>query len=73
MIHSTAAMSCLTFPQRNPNSQEESRPTPKKPRTIVSDNGTEIKSMTMLEWCQGNQIELHYITPGKPMQTDVVE
>ncbi len=44
-----------------------------KPRTIVSDNGTEMTSMAILEWCQGNQIEWHYIAPGKPMQNGFVE
>jgi putative transposase len=44
-----------------------------KPRTIVSDNGTEMTSMAVLEWCQASQIEWHYIAPGKPMQNGFVE
>ncbi|MDN5925485.1 MAG: IS3 family transposase [Hyphomicrobiales bacterium] len=44
-----------------------------KPRTIVSDNGTEMTSMAVLEWCQGSQVEWHYIAPGKPMQNGFVE
>ncbi|NEJ01291.1 transposase [Rhizobium leguminosarum] len=44
-----------------------------KPRTIVSDNGTEMTSMAILEWCQGSQVEWHYIAPGEPMQNGFVE
>ena len=44
-----------------------------KPRTIVSDNGTEMTSMAVLEWCQSTHVEWHYIAPGKPMQNGFVE
>lgn len=44
-----------------------------KPRTIVSDNGTELTSHAILKWCQDNQVEWHYIAPGKPMQNGFVE
>jgi len=44
-----------------------------KPRTIVSDNGTELTSMAILKWCQETDIEWHYIAPGKPMQNGFVE
>ncbi len=44
-----------------------------KPRTIVSDNGTEMTSMAILKWCQATQVEWHYIAPGKPMQNGFVE
>jgi len=44
-----------------------------KPRTIVSDYGTEMTSMAILKWCQETQVEWHCIAPGKPMQTDFVE
>lgn len=40
---------------------------------LVSDNGTELTSMAVLRWCQETRIDWHYIAPGKPMQTDVVE
>ncbi|MDP9837872.1 transposase InsO family protein [Neorhizobium huautlense] len=43
------------------------------PRTIVSDNGTEMTSMAVLEWCQKTHVEWHYIAPGKPMQNGFVE
>lgn len=44
-----------------------------KPRTIVSDNGTEMTSMAILEWCQSTHVEWHYIAPGKPVQNAFVE
>lgn len=44
-----------------------------KPRTIVSDNGTEMTSTAILEWCQNTSIEWHYIAPGKPMQNGFIE
>ncbi len=34
-----------------------------KPRTIVSDNGTEMTSMAILKWCQETKVEWHYIAP----------
>lgn len=44
-----------------------------KPRTIVSDNGTEMTSIAVLKWCQETGVEWHYIAPGKPMQNGFVE
>lgn len=44
-----------------------------KPKTIVSDNGTEMTSMAILKWCQETHVEWHYIAPGKPMQNGFVE
>lgn len=44
-----------------------------KPKTIVSDNGTELTSMAILKWCQETKIGWHYIAPGKPMQNGFVE
>lgn len=44
-----------------------------KPKTIVSDNGTELTSIAVLKWCQDTGIEWHYIAPGKPMQNGFVE
>jgi putative transposase len=43
------------------------------PRMIVSDNGTEFTSNTVLAWQQEHDIEWHYIAPGKPMQNGFVE
>ena len=44
-----------------------------RPRTIVSDNGTEFTSMAVLRWSQERAVEWHYIAPGKPMQNGFVE
>ena len=44
-----------------------------QPEMIVSDNGTELTSHAVLEWCQDTGIEWHYIAPGKPMQNAFVE
>jgi putative transposase len=35
-----------------------------KPRTIVSDNETEMTSISILKWCQETKVEWHYIAPG---------
>ena len=43
------------------------------PGTIVSDNGTEFTSNTILAWQEQNGVEWHYIAPGKPMQNGFVE
>jgi transposase InsO family protein len=34
---------------------------------IVSDNGTEFTSHAVFAWTKEQQIDLHYIMPGKPM------
>lgn len=44
-----------------------------RPKTVVSDNGTELTSMALLRWCQETRIDWHYIAPGKPMQNAFVE
>ena len=44
-----------------------------KPACIVSDNGTEFTSRAILEWAGKNQIEWHYIDPGKPQQNGFIE
>ncbi|MGL5445921.1 MAG: integrase core domain-containing protein [Rhabdaerophilum sp.] len=44
-----------------------------RPSAIVSDNGTELTSMTILRWCQQTSVEWHYIAPGKPMQNGFIE
>ena len=40
---------------------------------IVSDNGTELTSHTILKWVQDTGIEWHYIAPGKPTQNAFAE
>ena len=44
-----------------------------KPGMIVSDDGTEFTCSAMLAWCRVNNIDLHFIAPGKPMQNGFVE
>jgi transposase InsO family protein len=44
-----------------------------KPGMIVSDNGTEFTSNTILTWSAAHRIDWHYIAPGKPMQNAYVE
>ena len=44
-----------------------------KPGMIVSDNGTELTSNAVLEWCGTAKIDWHYTTPGKPTQNAFVE
>ena len=39
---------------------------------IVSDNGTEMTSHTVLRWCQNMDFGRHYIAPGKPIQNAFV-
>jgi putative transposase len=43
------------------------------PAMIVSDNGTELTSLTMLRWSQQRDVAWHYIAPGKPQQNAFVE
>ena len=43
------------------------------PCLIVSDNGTELTSNSMLAWQQDRGVGWHYIAPGKPMQNGLVE
>jgi putative transposase len=44
-----------------------------KPLTVVSDNGTELKSTSILCWSQERQVEWHYVGPSKPTQIAFVE
>jgi putative transposase len=44
-----------------------------KPKTCVSDNGTELTSMAILRWSQERQVDWHYIQPGKPQQNAFAE
>ena len=40
---------------------------------IVSDNGTELTSNAILDWCAAHHIDWHYIAPGQPTQTAFIE
>ena len=44
-----------------------------KPKTIVSDNGTELTSNAILRWADDHKIAWHYIAPGKPVQNAFAE
>ena len=44
-----------------------------KPKTVVSDNGTELTRVSILKGCQADKGRLHGIAPGKPMQNGFVE
>jgi len=43
------------------------------PRTVVSDNGTELTSHAILRWQADRGVGWHYIAPGKPMQNGFAE
>jgi transposase InsO family protein len=45
----------------------------RKPALIMSDNGTELTSNTMLPMAEANGVEWHYIAPGKPQQNGFME
>lgn len=44
-----------------------------KPSRIVSDNGTEFTSRAILKWANDNDVDWHYIDPGKPQQNAFIE
>ena len=44
-----------------------------KPRSIISDNGTEFTCNTVLQWCSVEKIDWQYIEPGKPYQNGSIE
>jgi putative transposase len=44
-----------------------------KPKTCVSDNGTELTSMAILKWQKARDVDWHYIQPGKPQHSAFVE
>lgn len=44
-----------------------------RPRTIVSDNGTEFTSRAILKWQNRTGVAWHYIAPGKPQQNAFME
>ena len=43
------------------------------PQAIRLDNGPELRSAALVEWCEDNGIELRYIQPGKPSQNAFIE
>lgn len=43
------------------------------PSHIILDNGPEFANQVFISWCQKNNISLHFIDPGKPVQNAYVE
>jgi putative transposase len=43
------------------------------PLCVVSDNGAELTSTSILRWSQERRVEWHYIAPGKPTQNGFAE
>jgi putative transposase len=43
------------------------------PKTIVLDNGPEMRSLAMLQWAHDHDVRLHFIQPGKPVQNALIE
>ena len=37
------------------------------------DNGTEFTSQVVDQWAYENQVQLHFITPGRPMENGFIE
>ena len=44
-----------------------------KPKTVGSDNGTELTSNAILSWTAQTGVDWHYIDPGKPVQNAFIE
>jgi len=44
-----------------------------KPKSIRTDNGPEFISNEFTTWCKGNDIEIRYTQPGRPMQNGYIE
>lgn len=44
-----------------------------KPKSILSDNGTEFTSNAILQWSEERQVNWQYIQPGKPYQNGKIE
>jgi putative transposase len=44
-----------------------------RPKSCVSDNGTELTSMAILKWSEASRVAWHYIAPGKPQQNAFAE
>jgi putative transposase len=44
-----------------------------KPRLIQVDNGSEFRGIEVDQWAYRNQVQLHFIEPGKPTQNGHIE
>jgi len=47
--------------------------TTKLPKHIIVDNGPEFANKLFVHWCAKNNIQLHFIDPGKPVQNAYIE
>jgi putative transposase len=45
----------------------------RKPEVIVIDNGPEFVSQVVDQWAYENGVQLHFITPGRPMENGYIE
>jgi putative transposase len=52
---------------------EELKKQGRKAEAIVIDNGTEFTSQVVDQWAYENQVQLHFITPGRPMENGFIE
>jgi putative transposase len=52
---------------------EELKKQGRKAEAIVIDNGTEFTSQVVDQWAYQNQVQLHFITPGRPMENGFIE
>lgn len=43
------------------------------PGQIIVDNGTEFTSKALDQWAYQHQVQLHFITPGRPMENGYIE
>ncbi len=43
------------------------------PQALRLDNGPELRSAVLAQWCEDHGIELRYIQPGKPSQNAFIE
>lgn len=45
----------------------------KKPKVLIVDNGPEFRSRALQAWATKNEVRLHFIDPGKPVQNAFIE
>src|SRR5512146_1768442 len=45
----------------------------RKPKHMTIDNGTEFTSQVVDRWAYENGVQLHFITPGRPMENGYIE
>lgn len=43
------------------------------PKNLILDNGSEFANRVFLAWCLNNNINVHFIEPGKPVQNAYIE